>query len=75
MTSVVSEEFRLAPDVAGRQDYEQCARIMELRRYRDVKSVIESATKDNPPPPEVSRSSQAQIWNQVMLVKKQEERR
>lgn len=75
MTSVISEEFGLSPDDAGHQDYEKCISILQLRRYRDVKDAIESADKDNPPSPEVTRSPEARTWSQVMRVKQQAERR
>jgi hypothetical protein len=73
MTSAVSEAFgNCPPDVAGRQDYEACVRIMQLRRYRDVKHEIDSSTKDNPVPDSVTKSAMAAVWNQVMHAKQDE---
>ena len=70
MTSRVCEEFNCPPDVAGRQDYNTCLRIMELRGYSAVKRAIESATKDNPPPEEITKSPTAKVWEQVMRIRK-----
>lgn len=45
MTSVICEEFNLAPDVADRQDIALCKRIMVLRRYRDAWVEVEAGVE------------------------------
>lgn len=69
--SVISEAFNCPPDVAERQDRAQCLRILALRRYRDVKQAIESASADSPPPESVTSSPMAQIWADVKRLKLQ----
>lgn len=66
MTSVICEVFDCTPDVARRQNVDECLRIMQLRQYRDVKHAIESSTKDHPAPEAITNSRMARIWNECM---------
>ena len=46
--------------------------IIRLRNYRDVKDVIEHAADDDPRKQAVAASREAEIWNEVMRMKKTE---
>lgn len=71
--ATISEAFNnCPPDVAARQDLDEAMTIIRLRNYRDVKQVIEHGSDDDPRKQEVAESREAEIWNEVMHVKKTE---
>jgi len=72
--SVIAEQFKCPPDVAARQDLAECMTILRLRDYRDAKEIIEHASDDDPRKQAVSESPTAAIWNEVMHVKKRDEK-
>lgn len=71
--ATISEAFgNCPPDVAARQDLGEAMTIIRLRNYRDVKDVIEHAADDDPRKQAVAESREAEIWNEVMRMKKTE---